>query len=316
MSNQPARHDDSQWMGNQEMQPLLWQQRSLKTDDLDLAWYEAGDGPPVVILHGGPGHDHRLMRPFAAPLTRQFRCILPDQRGSGHSLLPQFDAHSLHIDRFVEDIDALRRDLNLAQLSLVGWSWGAALAFFYSLAHPHQVARLAMISPGPIPFEFLEVYQANLLRPLTSAERAEVAEIQAQSAAAFQAGDVAQYQALFQRRIEIIFRVWFYDPALAEGQREGFLQAFDAYHIAQMEPYIYGSLGEFQGWGNLQELKMPTLIVYGYQDFEPITQAYTLRDWLPQAQLGWINQCGHWPWIEQPARFYPLLESFLGSEAG
>lgn len=316
MSNQSAKPDKPQPMESQEVQPVLWQQHSLKTADLDLAWYEAGDGPSVVILHGGPGHDHRLMRPLAAPLSRQFHCILPDQRGSGHSLLSRFDAHSLHIDRFIEDIDALRRDLNLEQLSLVGWSWGAALAFMYSLAHPRQVARLAMISPGPIPFELLEVYQANLLRPLTGAERAEVAELQAQSAAAFQARDITRYQELFRRRMKIMFRVWFYDPALAEQQREGFLQAVDAYRIAQLEPFIYGSLGEFQGWGNLQELKMPTLILYGYQDFEPITQAYTLREWLPQAQLGWINQCGHWPWIEQPGPFYPLLESFLGNEAG
>lgn len=290
---------------------LIWQQQTLKAAELDLVWFEAGDGPPIVILHGGPGHDHRLMRALAAPLTRHFRCILPDQRGSGQSVLPHLDAHSLHIDRFVEDIEALRIHLNLPRLTLVGWSWGAALAFMYGLAHPSHVERLAMIAPGPIPFELLAVYQANLLRPLTTAERAEVAALQAQSLAAFGAGDRDRYQALFRRRLEIMFRVWFYNPALAEQHRESFAQAVDAYRIAQLEPYIYGSLGEFGGWNNLDQVKMPALIVYGYQDFEPITQAYTLREWMPQAQLGWLNECGHWPWLEQPAGFYPLLEAFL-----
>jgi Predicted hydrolases or acyltransferases (alpha/beta hydrolase superfamily) len=294
---------------------LTWQQHSLKTGDLDLAWYEAGKGRAVMVLHGGPGHDHRLMRALAEPLTHQFRCILPDQRGSGLSMLSQLDARSLHIDRFIEDIETMRVELQLAQLTLVGWSWGAALAFMYALMHPEHVERLALISPGPIPFEFLEVYQANLMRPLTSTERALVQENQTQSAAALQAGDADQFRMLYRHRMEIMFRIWFYDPDRAVQYRETFLQTVDPYQIAQIEPYIYGSLGEFQGWSNLHRLTMPILILYGYQDFEPITQAYTLREWVPQAQLMWINKCGHWPWLEQTGDFYSMLDPFLQGKA-
>jgi len=296
------------------MTSVHWTQGAVENSDLIIAYYESGSGPLVLFLHGGPGHDHQLMRTLAAPLTQHCRCVLYDQRGVGNSPLTRYDAHTLHIDRFVADIEALRVHFGAAQLALVGWSWGAALALMYSLAHPQQVERLAMVAPGPIPFEMLEVYQANMLRPLTSTERAQVDDLQSQSAVAFQAGDPARYTALFRQRLEIMFRVWFYDPHLAQQYLETFIQALDPYRIAQMEPFIFGSLGTFAGWGNVNKVTMPVLIVYGYQDFEPITQAFTLREWMPQTQLRWLNQCGHCPWLEQPSTFFPILETFLGDD--
>ena len=274
------------------MADVQWEQRTVAVPDLTIACYEAGRGALVLVLHGGPGHDHRFMRTLAAPLTQHFQCVLYDQRGTGHSRLAHTDPFTLHIDRFVSDIEALRVHFGTAQLTLVGWSWGATLALMYSLAHPSHVERLAMISPGPIPFEMLEVYQANLLRPLTISEREQVSDLQIRSATALQTGDIAQYNALFQRRMEIMFRVWFYDPNLAQQYLATFVQAINPYRIAQMEPYIYGSLGEFSGWQNMDQLTMPTLIMYGYQDFEPITQAYTLREWMPQAELRWLTSAG------------------------
>ena len=53
------------------------------------------------------------------------------------------------------------------------------------------------------------------------------------------------------------------------------------------------------------------LILYGYQDFEPITQACLLTASLPQAQVSFLNECGHVPWLEQPERCIQALETFL-----
>src|SRR5436305_7790364 len=89
----------------------MWKEHVLPTADLHLAWYEAGDGPVVVFLHGGPGDDHSYLRALAEPLSRQFRCILYDQRGSGHSQLRELDEETLHITRFFDDLEALRLHL-------------------------------------------------------------------------------------------------------------------------------------------------------------------------------------------------------------
>src|SRR5438477_4466880 len=118
------------------MNGLTWQQRALPTPDLDLAWYEVGSGPTVLFLHGGPGTDHRYLRPLAEPLAEHFRCVMCDQRGSGCSHLGHLEETTLHVDRFVADIEALRTALSQDRLCLVGHSWGAELALLYAITYP------------------------------------------------------------------------------------------------------------------------------------------------------------------------------------
>ncbi len=61
----------------------------------------------------------------------------------------------------------------------------------------------------------------------------------------------------------------------------------------------------------LGRLTAPLLVIYGYQDFEPITQAFTLREHLPQTRIVLRDECAHVPWLEQPDGFYRELVAFL-----
>ncbi len=296
---------------------VAWREQTLTMPDLDLAWFEAGDGPTVVFLHGGPGLDHRLLRPLATPLTRRYRCVLPDQRGSGRSRLDRLDGTTLHVDRFLANIEALRTQLGEERLRLVGWSWGAFLALLYGAVHPERVERLALIAPGPVEYELIEVYRANLVRPLTAAERRARADLVARGEAALEAGDREGYRALHRELMALTFRVWFYDPDLAERHLESYLaSAGDPYDGALVGRHVLGSLGEFGAWERIGTWDAPTLVLYGYQDFEPITQAYQFREWIPQARLAFLNECGHFPWLEQPEAFYHELGALLGDEQG
>ena len=76
---------------------------------------------------------------------------------------------------------------------------------------------------------------------------------------------------------------------------------------------MIASLGQFQGWQNMAQLTMPALVLYGYQDLNWITQAYILREVMPQLQIQWLNECGHWPWLEQPEQFYPRSKRFCAA---
>ncbi len=159
------------------MSVVDWRESRLRTRNGEIALHEAGDGPTLVFLHGGPGLDHRLLRPLAEPLTREYRCILPDQRGSGGSVVERLDADALHINRLIEDIDDLRQHLGEKRLRLIGWSWGAALALLYGAVHPDRLEQVAAIAPGPIPWELIDVYRANRVRPLTAEERTRHADL-------------------------------------------------------------------------------------------------------------------------------------------
>ena len=54
-----------------------WKEHRLATADGETAWFDDGTGPALVLLHGGPGDDHRYLRPLAESLTDRFRCVLP-----------------------------------------------------------------------------------------------------------------------------------------------------------------------------------------------------------------------------------------------
>src|SRR5438093_13502764 len=85
-----------------------WRQWTLPTPELDLACCDAGEGPPLLFLHGGPGDDHRFLRPMAEPLAHRFRCVLYDQRGSGRSRMDRLDDTTLRMNGFLADLEALR----------------------------------------------------------------------------------------------------------------------------------------------------------------------------------------------------------------
>ena len=291
------------------MDGVRWQESDAPTADLSLAWYEAGSGPTVIFLNGGPGDDHRYLRPVAAPLVGEFRCVLYDQRGCGHSRLAPLDETTLQVERFVEDIDTLRPRLGQQRLRLVGHSWGATLALVYAVAHPDRVERLALVAMGPIDEEMDAVATANLLKPLSATERDARARLWADLRRAVDADDRAQVRALRAQEAPLGMRAWFATPEA--------LRRFLATYLADDPPnwrvnrLASASYRRLRPGLRYERVTAPVLIVYGYQDFEPITQAYVLRARMPQAQLCFLNSCGHHPWIEQPEPFYRALRAFL-----
>lgn len=102
--------------------------------------------PVVVVLHGGPGADHRYLLGLAA-LADHFRVVFYDQRGTG--LSPRVPAADITPQGFVDDLDAIVDAYGAGQpVHLVGHSWGAMLASAYAGAHPGKVGRLVLAEPG------------------------------------------------------------------------------------------------------------------------------------------------------------------------
>lgn len=288
----------------------MWQEHLLRTADGELLWSDHGTGQVLVFLHGGPGDEHRSLRPLAELLTAHFRCVLYDQRGSGGSKLHRLDDLTLHPDRFVADLEQLRLELQLAQLKLVGHSWGAMLALLYGAAHPNRVERQALIGLGPLNSEFDAVAKANLMKPLSTQEREDYARLSEARRTAIQSGDTQAVTALNRQRTRLGFRGLFYQQeALAEFV-ENWL-AYEPYRNWRVNQTVNRLLDRQTLWARLPEILAHTLVVYGYQDFEPITQAYLLRACMPSVQLHFINECGHVPWLEQPEAIRAALLDFF-----
>lgn len=111
-------------------------------------WYRIlgqGEKTPVLLLHGGPGGTHRSFYQFE-PIAQDRQLILFDQLGSGKSGVHQ-DTSLLKVNKFVAQVHALRKALNLEEVYLHGHSWGTALALESYLAHPEGVKGIVFNSP-------------------------------------------------------------------------------------------------------------------------------------------------------------------------
>lgn len=104
-----------------------------------------GSGVPVVLLHGGPGYTAHYLEPLTA-LGDDRPVILYDQLGSGRSDHVT-DTSLLRIDRFVRELDSLRRALRLDRIHLYGHSWGTMLALEYLATRPAGIVSVVLASP-------------------------------------------------------------------------------------------------------------------------------------------------------------------------
>jgi pimeloyl-ACP methyl ester carboxylesterase len=78
--------------------------------------------------------------------------------------------------------------------------------------------------------------------------------------------------------------------------------------------HLFGPLGEWDWRDKAASLKAPTLVVHGMEDLIPLASS---REWvatLPCARLFTMAGIGHYPWIEDPASFFPAAERFLAGE--
>lgn len=110
----------------------------------EIYWEESGNpnGLPVIALHGGPGGGSSPeMRRFFDP--SMYRIILMDQRGCGkstpHSELRENDTWAL-----IEDIETVRKHLQIDRWVVFGGSWGSTLSLSYAVTHPGAVFGLIL----------------------------------------------------------------------------------------------------------------------------------------------------------------------------
>jgi proline iminopeptidase len=108
-------------------------------------WFETrGSGPPLALIPGGPGLASDYLGPLADLLTSSFTVVLVDSRGCGRSR----PRNSYEIADHVADLEAVRLALNLERWTVVGHSFGGALALAYALEHPDRTDGVIVIANG------------------------------------------------------------------------------------------------------------------------------------------------------------------------
>jgi proline iminopeptidase len=289
----------------------------LGTSEATIVYYTFGnaDNPPLLFINGGPGDDHQYLRGVAENYVDDFYCVLYDQRGCGKSKVSAYNQTIINIEHFIADIDHIRRYLRVAKLALWGHSWGATLALYYGAFYANDVQSMVLIGMGPLTEEGQRVAGANLLKPLSAAEREAFDTLRSERRKALAAEDWERHAQLHIEQVtRYNVRSWFHAAEYAARFAEDFATNY-AYN-PRVAPLLLPTVKAIDIFDKLQGKSFPAQIVYGYQDFEPITQAYQVQAVLPSAELCFINEAGHIPWYEQPDTFYTATRAFLKKHVG
>jgi 2-hydroxy-6-oxonona-2,4-dienedioate hydrolase len=254
---------------------------------------QAGEGEPLVMVHGTGGHLEAYVRNVAA-LAGEFRVVLYDMVGHGYTDKPD-RPYTVDVlsDHLVAVMDALAIDsAHLSGESLGGWvaAWTAA-------HHPERVRRLVLNTPGNI---------ANKPQVLEAVKNSSLKAVREASLETVRA------------RVEWLF----HDTSLVTDElvrlrlaiytQPGFVRAMENIVALQewehRAPFIWSP-----EW--CQKISADTLLLW--TDRDPtggLDEAALLQEWIPGAQLSVIEGAGHWPQWEKPDEFNALHARFLKGE--
>ncbi|MFQ6546744.1 alpha/beta fold hydrolase [Aestuariibius sp. 2305UL40-4] len=134
----------------------------IDTGDVTLSVHRAGQGHPLILLHGYPQNHHCWAR-VAPAFAEHFDTIIPDLRGYGASDAPPDDPdHTVYFKRrMAEDIIGLMDTLNLDRAHILGHDRGARVTYRLALDHPRRIAHMGIIEIVPTG-DFWAAWNADL----------------------------------------------------------------------------------------------------------------------------------------------------------
>jgi pimeloyl-ACP methyl ester carboxylesterase len=284
---------------------------------VDLYVTEMGKGPPVVVLHGGPGNDFNYLVPALRPLADSYRFVLFDQRGSLLSPVPSEEVKKLTLDVLVEDLERLRVALGQDRLVLFAHSFGTLLALRYSETHPNRVAGLILAASFPPRTTkdrtLLEVIRAGHDRIQKLRTRPQV-EAELKRAKAF--GD---RKSLSPQASANAFRIRDAGFFLVHVDRWRSVQGGGVYYSGAVDDAIGDSIPlVYDGLTPLASTGVPVSVIQGDQDYADPSASLWIGDTgrSGQVEISVLPSAGHYSWVDAPGEFEAALSHALHRAAG
>ena len=259
-----------------------------------LFYTAIGSGDPCLTMHGGLGLDHTHLHPWLDPLGDRLRLVFYDHRGNGRS--ERTEPATLTFEQFSADAEALRQQLGLGTVVLLGHSYGGFIALDYALRYPDSISRLILISTAPAVDYWPEIRE-NMRRRGATAEMIE----------SFESGNWNE-DADLEAHVKLVGHLNF-APA-NEGLAQDVLR--ETIYSAYARSAAFALLQTYDVEPRLGEISVPTLIVVGREDvFTPMSQAERLHRAIAGSELVVIDQAGHFNYVEQPESFFATVRSWL-----
>lgn len=268
-------------------------------------WYEsAGEGPAILLLHGGPGASSDYLVPLMDLATDGYRVVRYDQLGSRRSDKPE-DVSNWEVPRFVEEVETVRQALGLGRMHLVGQSWGSFLGLEYALHHQEHLKSLTLYSGAASTAQC--VAGMNALRAKLPPDVIAVLDRFESTGETAHPEYVEAIEILYRRHL---CRIDPYPPHLQEAMDH---MAAPVYNT-MWGPNEFTCTGNLMSWerrDRLGEIDVPTLILCGRHDEVVPECSETMHAGIAGSELVIFEESSHSAHFEEPERFFSVLRDFL-----
>jgi len=258
----------------------------------------------LLCLHGGPGVPHDYTLSMADLAEAGYRVIFYDQLGVGKSELPK-DKRLFRVERYVEEVEAFRKEMDLGKIHLWGSSWGGFLTIAYSLKYQENLKSMISASGAsstPMTYEGM----LSLQSALTSNQQDIMKKYESE-------GDYGNPEylqvldALYRRHI---CRLPEWPPEVS-------------YALNNPSKPVYNTMwgpNEFVLWGNLMywdvtrelsKISVPALITCGRYDEVVPKVAEVLNDGIKGSKLILFENSSHLAFWEEREAYIKAIKDFL-----
>jgi proline iminopeptidase len=263
-------------------------------DGYNLNVEEVGSGFPLIVLHGGPGVDHTMFRPYLDPLGDEYRLLYVDERGQGRS--QRVDPATLSLEVFARDVDLLAETLGLDRFALLGHSFGAIIATYH--ATELGTAAAYVISAGGDSSDALDADVQASLEALGKDGKAIADSWEAEKTVETE----AQLKELLRDQLPFHF---------LGAPPPGYLE--DTVGSPEVLRYFANmGYGAFDYRPKLKDVDRPTLVIVGEYDRTTTPRASrVLHEGIPDSELHIVPGAGHMSFVEQPDDYLSTVRNFL-----
>src|SRR5580765_1784929 len=266
---------------------MTWTEFATRDDGPLIAGLRAGGGPPVLLLHGGPGLGFDYLRDLAEELAEENDVAWYQQRGLAPSAVA---APPYTVAADVEDARRVLDALGWGKAYVVGHSWGGHLALHVAEALPERLLAVLAVDPlGSVGDGRWPEFDEEIFRRTPEDLRARARELDELTTA----GAADDEMALEQMRL--VWPSYFADPAQAPPMPE---LRMASERSAQMVQSILAELPVLEA--GLSRIRVPVGLVHGSRSPMPVAASTDAADRIPEAWVDVVDGAGHFVWVEAP----------------
>jgi pimeloyl-ACP methyl ester carboxylesterase len=263
-----------------------------------VGWVE-GSGPPVLLLHGGPGLSYTYLDDLAGDLGSGYRVASFQQRG----LSPSTTAGPFTVEVAVRDVADVLDTLGWERAYVIGHSWGGHLLLHLAVSIPDRLLGGLAVDPlGGMGDGGMATFGKEMAARIPEEDRRRAIELdQRAERGEGEAGD-------FLQSLRLFWPAYFAVPAEApempviSASVESYSGLFAS--LTAGLPRLSASLGD---------IAVPFGVVAGGASPMPVEAAKDTADAIPGAWLEVIEDAGHFPWHEKPGRVGRSLDRLVAS---